>query len=85
MTASQNLDSHQPRRGRVAALPSAPPARTRAFLALPELPQGAQERAQGLADLASAFVAQHGPTTAQALASWLDEAATEVADDAERR
>ena len=52
---------------------------------LPELPQSAQERAEALADLASAFVAQHGPTTAQALASWLDEAATEVADDAERR
>jgi hypothetical protein len=72
-------------RGRFAPLLLAPPTRTRPpAVTLPELPTDDAERALALADLAAAFVAQHGPTTAQALASWLDEAATEVADDAAR-
>jgi hypothetical protein len=54
-------------------------------LRLPELPQSAQERADLLQAVGATLVCWCGPVTGLALAASIDEAAAEVAGDAERR
>ena len=82
---TQNLASRLPRTRRAAIRLSPPPARTRPAFTLPPLPTDATERAQALADLAGAIVGEYGAVIALALAASIDEAAAEVAGDAERR
>ena len=80
---SQNLGPHQPRTRSVRAVSAPPSARTRPALALPALPQDAQERADMLAALAADLVRWCGPAAALTLASWLDEVAAEAAGHAD--
>ena len=80
---TQNFGPRQPRTRKADARNPPPSARTRPALALPALPQDAQERAEMLAILAADLVRWCGPAAALTLASWLDEVAAEAAGHAD--